>query len=98
MAGRARGIQAGAGRPWQAAGLPGDAAFVLEFVVSLYDRQLRRIEELDGEVFSGRHRLRPGDVLAVAEAVAGADGGQAVVPGWRGILEAALAGQAVPRA
>ncbi len=75
--------------------VPAGSAFVLAFLVRLYERQLERIEQAGGDVFGDAHRMPPSDVLEVAGVVAGERAG---APGdWSRRLESEL-GATVPRA
>ena len=97
VASRARALRAGAGDPWDGPDpLPPEPAFVLAFLIRLYERQLDRIEECGGDVFGDAHRMGPADVLAAAEELAGERPG--APPDWRARLELELGGVGAPRA
>jgi phytoene/squalene synthetase len=106
VAERARSLRAAAGDPWDgvkaagdrpaAAPMPPGPAFVLAFLVRLYERQLERIEACGGDVFSEAHRMGAADVLEAAAGLAGARPG--APDGWLALLEAELEGIRAPRA
>lgn len=98
VAGRARAIRRRAGDPWRLPGqeMPPGAAFVLAFLVSLYERQLGRIESRGGDVFSDSHRMGSGDVLDAAQLTVSQYHG--APEDWRERLQAELGDGAAPRA
>ncbi len=95
IAERARALRREAGNPWLQPGVPARAAAVLDFLVSLYECQLDRMEAAGWELFEGAHRMEAVEVLAVAGrcAVRGE-----VPPDWRERLERELNQIQVPRA
>jgi phytoene/squalene synthetase len=104
---RARQVRAHAGEPWDGrtrvagqdaapAPLPPAPAFVLAFLVRLYERQLDRIEACGGDVFGDAHRMGAADVLEAAAELASQRPGAPA--NWRALLASELEGTPAPRA